>query len=230
MFKSLFRRGNRSGGPAALRIPLVSVLAVGFIGVAPLVAFAQTPRPELPTLPDLAPVTVDPDTTALLVLDINSAVCPPRPACLTSVPAIAQLLSKARAAGAFVGYSTTGTAEVLSDVAPHEGESIVSARADKFFNTDLDQTLKQHGIQTLVLVGSAANGAVLYTSFGANERGYSVVVATDGISSGPAFDTYLAEYQLLNQPGFANAANDPMRTGAVILSRGDRITFNTTTE
>jgi hypothetical protein len=57
--------------------------------------------------------------------------------------------------------------------------------------------------------------------FGANERGYTVVVATDGISSGPDFDTYLTEYQLLNR------ANDPLHSGAVTLSRGDLITFGT---
>ena len=170
---------------------------------------------------------MDPNITAFLVLDINSAVCPPRPACIASVSAIARLLSKARVAGAFIGFSTTGTADVLSEVAPQQGEPVFTARADKFFNTDLDQTLKQHGIQTLVLVGSAANGAILYTSFGANERGYTVVVATDGISSGPEFDTYLAEYQLLNEPGFANAANDPLHANAVTLSRGDLITFGT---
>jgi nicotinamidase-related amidase len=227
MSKSVYRGGSRSG-VLALLMPALSLLAVGLIGSTPLVAFAQTPPPAPPKLPDLAPVTVDAGTTAFLVLDINSAVCPPRPACLKSVPAIAQLLSNARAAGAFVGFSTTGTADVLSDVAPQPGEPVVTARADKFFNTDLDQTLKQHGIQTLVLVGSAANGAVLYTSFGANERGYTVVVATDGISSGPDFDTFLTEYQLLNQPGFANAGNDPLHTGAVTLSRGDLITFTPT--
>ena len=181
MLKSFFRRGPQAG-VVRLLIATLSVLAVTLSGGSPLLAFAQTPRPEPPTLPDLAPVTVDAGTTAFLVLDINSAVCPPRPACVASVPAIARLLSEARAAGAFVAFSTTNTAEVLSEVAPQEGEPIFSARADKFFNTDLDQTLKQHGIQTLVLVGSAANGAVLYTSFGANERGYTVVVATDGIS------------------------------------------------
>ncbi|HWP67591.1 MAG TPA: HD domain-containing protein, partial [Candidatus Limnocylindria bacterium] len=38
------------------------------------------------------PVTVDPATTALLVLDLNTAVCPPRPGCVASLPAAAALL------------------------------------------------------------------------------------------------------------------------------------------
>jgi nicotinamidase-related amidase len=205
----------------------IFTLAVAACSLVPLTVFAQAAPPEEPALPDAAPVAVDANTTAFLVLDINSAVCAPRPTCTATVPAIARLLDKARAAGAFVGFSTTGTADVISDIAPRPGEPVVPARADKFFNTDLDQLLQQHGIKTLVLVGSAANGAVLYTSFDAVERGYTVVVATDGISSGQDFDTYLAEYQLLNQPGFANATNDPLHSNAVTLSRGDLITFST---
>src|SRR5579864_544540 len=205
-----------------LRFCCVAVLLVGALTALAPTTFAQV---ELPTLPDLAPVAVDPASTAFLVLDINSAVCSPRPACLASVPAIQRLLARARGANVFVGYSTTPGAEVLSDVAPRDSEPVVTARADKFFNSDLDQILQSHGIQTVVMVGSAANGAVMYTTFGAVERGYTVVVATDGISSGPDFDTFLAEYQVLNMPGFANAANDPLKPQAATLSRGDLITF-----
>jgi nicotinamidase-related amidase len=141
------------------------------------------------------------------------------------VPAIQRLLSKARAADVFVGYSNTANATILPDIAPRDSDPVVTSRADKFFNTDLDQILKDHGIQTVVMVGAAANGAVMYTSFGAVERGYTVVVATDGISSGPDFDTFLAEYQMLNMPGFANADNNPLQPTAATLTRGDLITF-----
>jgi nicotinamidase-related amidase len=182
-------------------------------------------QPTPPALPEPTPVALDPATSAYLILDINSAVCPPRPACLASVPAITRLLQRARAAGVFVGYSTTAGAEVLPDVLPRPDDPVVTSRADKFFDTELDQILKSRGVQTVVLVGSAANGAVLYTSFGAVERGYTVVVAEDGISSGPEFDTYLAEYQVLNQPGFANPTNEPLRPTAATLSRVDLITF-----
>jgi nicotinamidase-related amidase len=186
---------------------------------------AGAAQPEPPEIPDPVPVMVDPATTAYLVLDINSAVCPPRPACLASIPAVTRLLQRARGANALVGYSTTPGAQVLPDVAPGPGEPLVTSRADKFFNTELDQILKDHGIQTLILVGSAANGAVLYTTFGAVERGYTVVVAADGISSGPEFDTYLAAYQVLNMPGFANPTNESLRPTAATLSRVDLISF-----
>ena len=188
-------------------------------------AFAQSAPPEPPVLPDVTPVSLDPSTTAFLVLDINSAVCPPRPACLASVPAISRLLAKARTAGVFVAYSSTAGADILPDVAPRPDDPVVTSRADKFFNTNLDQILKDHGIQTAMVVGSAANGAVLYTTFGLAERGYTSAVAVDGISSGPDFDTYLAQYQVLNMPGFGNATNDPLKPQSATLTRGDLVTF-----
>jgi nicotinamidase-related amidase len=201
----------------------VFAAAAGLLLLAAPPIYAQVAPPELP---DLTPVALDPATTAFLVLDINSAVCPPRPACVSSVPTIGRLLTRARGAGVFVAYSSTPGADILADVAPRAGEPVVTSRADKFFNTDLDQILKDHGIQTLLLVGSAANGAVMYSTFGAVERGYTVAVAVDGISSGPDFDTFLAEYQVLNMPGFGNVTNDPLKATAATLSRSDLVTFN----
>ncbi len=200
--------------------------AIVTVGAGTVTALAQSAPPEPPALPELTPVGLDPSTTALLVLDINSAVCPPRPACVASVPTIAGLLARARAAGVFVGYSTTPNADVLQDVAPRANDPVVTARADKFYNTNLDQILADHGVQTVVLVGSAANGAVLYTTFGGVERGMTAVVAVDGISSGPDFDTYLAEYQVLNMPGFNNPTNDPLKANSATLSRSDLISFS----
>ena len=201
----------------------VALAACAVLFAAP--ALAEILPPEPPPLPDPVPVMVDPTTTAFLVLDISTAVCPPRPACIASLPSISRLLAKARSASVLVGYSLTPNSEVRPEVAPRPGDPIVTSRADKFYNTDLDQVLQDHGIQTLVIVGSAANGAVLYTAFGAVERGYTVAVAIDGISSGPDFDTYLAEYQLLNMPGFSNPTNDPLQPTAATLSRSDLITF-----
>jgi nicotinamidase-related amidase len=193
--------------------------------LVPTAALAQTSPPAPPVLPDVSPIALDPATSAFLVLDINSAVCPSRPSCVASVPIISRMLGRARAAGMFVGFSTTAAGDILPDVAPREGEPVVTARADKFFNTTLDQILKDHGVQTVLLVGAAANGAVLYTSFGANERGYTVAIATDGISSGTDFDTYLAQYQILNQPGFSNPTNDPLHANAATFTRSDLISF-----
>ena len=183
----------------------------------------------IPAVPGPVPVALDSRSSALLVLDINTAVCQPAPACTATVPAIAALLKRARAAKIPVVYSTTaspaGPAPVLAAVAPLPGEPVVPARADKFIDTNLEELLKQRKATTLIMAGSAANGAVLYTAFHANARGFTVVVPEDGISSRESINTVLARYQLLNQPGFTNAGNKPLAERMVTLSRSDLITF-----
>ncbi len=125
-----------------------------------------------------------------------------------------------------VAYSDTGgTTSILPEVAPLPTEQKVSGRADKFFNTNLDDILKSKGIKTVVIVGYVANGAVLYTAFGANARGYTVVVPVDGTGAEDPFAYLLTRYQLLQQPGFSNPQNTPLMEGRVTLSRSDLINF-----
>jgi nicotinamidase-related amidase len=180
-----------------------------------------------PAIQQSVPVTVDPGTTAYLVLDDSSAVCAQNPRCVATLPAAAHLLAKARAAGAFVVFSKTVNPadRVLAQVAPRGGEQTVAARADKFFGTELDHILRSHGIKTAVMVGTKTNGAILYTAYAANARGYTVVVATDGVSADSDFIQSYSLFQLLNQPGFPNAANTPLAPHGVTLSATNLITF-----
>jgi nicotinamidase-related amidase len=212
--------------PAAA--PSTAPVAVATTG-APTLAPTAAPAPTspIPKIPDPIAVEVPVKGAALLVLDITSVICTPRPTCVTSVPKIAALVKKARDAKVTVIYSRTPTAgsTYLADIAPQAGDAEVSGRADKFFATNLEQLLKDKAVETAVVVGSAANGAVLYTTFGLNLRGITVVVAQDGISGDPEFTETLTRWQLLNEPGFANANNTPLTKSAVTLSTSDRITF-----
>src|SRR5437879_2310668 len=144
-----------------------------------------------------------------------------RPALLDTI------VKKARDAKVPVIYSQTATAgsTYIADIAPQPGDAAVTGRADKFYGTNLEQTLKDKAVETAVVVGSAANGAVLYTTFGLGLRGITVVVAQDGISGDPEFTETLTRWQLLNQPGFANVNNSPLDKGHVTMSTTDRITF-----
>jgi nicotinamidase-related amidase len=179
---------------------------------------------ELPNIAPPVPVTVDPKTTAFLVLDISTSNCnASRPACLATVPAIAGLLDRARSAGMPVVYAFSSP--VLAEVAPLGDEPSVTSGPDKFFQTDLDMILKNLGVETTMMVGTSANGAVMYTAFEATQRGYTVVVAEDGISSNNDFATFLTRWQLLNQPGGNNPENKPLEKGRVTLTRTDLITF-----
>lgn len=192
-----------------------SLITLGFAG-APVAA------QEVPTIPDPVAVTLDRATTALFVMDIQEGSCASRPACVESLPVISELLTWAREGGLFVAHAGSN---FRPEATPLPGEPVVASSADKFYNTNLDEILRENGIRTLVLVGTSANGAVLYTSFGATSRGYTVVVAEDGISSTAEFQTFLTRYQLLNQPGSGNPTNQPLQAGAVTLSRSDLLSI-----
>ena len=194
----------------------------------PTASASPAPNPNLaPALPAPVAVTLDAKTTALVVLDIINPTCSTRPACNDSIPALQALIKKARDAGAPVVYTNTAaTNAIVPQVAPAAGDvTVVPSNADKFNNPDFDATFKAKKVTTLLLVGTRSNGAVLYTAFEANVRGYTVVVAVDGISGSIPFETTLTEWQLLNQPGFTNADNKPLAEKLVTLSRGDLITF-----
>ena len=219
--------GAASAKPAASGAASAKPAASGSAAAKPAASGAAS---TLPPIPATVAVTVDPKTSAFAILDINQAVCAPNPVCAATVSPISAFLKKARAAKMPVVYSTTGLppaspAPVIAAIAPAQGEVTVSGKADKFINSDLDATLKKLGTKTLVIVGSAANGAVLYSSFHANALGYTVAVAVDGISSRNPIDTTLAEYQLLNQPGATNADNKPLTPNTVTLTSTNQITI-----
>ena len=181
---------------------------------------------QLPAAPAPVSVTLDPTTTALLVLDVTTQTCSPQANCLEFVPRVASLLANARAAGVYVLYSTPATQPpILTDVAPAEGEPIVVGFGqDRFFDTPLDELLRARGIQRLVLVGWRENGSVLYTAVGGNLRTYTVVVVDDATSAAQDYDIAIGRYQLLTQLN-SNPNNEALHKGAVTLTRTDLIHF-----
>jgi nicotinamidase-related amidase len=144
-----------------------------------------------PAALEVKSVTVDPKTTALLVLDYQKPNCPNRPRCMASVPAAKMLLFDVRAKNMLVIYTTSGMANadaVLPDLAPTGKEPLVRATSvDKFTGTDLEKTLKDKGIQTVIVEGTAAHGAVLYAGSEAAVKGFKVLVPVDLMSSEDLF-------------------------------------------
>jgi nicotinamidase-related amidase len=174
---------------------------------------------KAPPPPALKPVTADPKTTALLMLDFMNQNCGKRPRCVATVPAMKKLLDSARAAKATVVYSfiaNTSAADVIKDVAPAAGEPSVTSGPDKFLRTDLEKILKDKGITTVIVAGTAANGAVLYTGSGAALRGLNVIVPVDGMS---AQDPYA---ELSTVFTFTNA---PQVSAKTTVTRSDLIKF-----
>jgi nicotinamidase-related amidase len=163
---------------------------------------------KAPKAPALKPVTIDAKDTALLMLDFMHQNCNEkrRPRCVASLPLMKKLLGEARSKNMLVVYSiisNTTTKDIWAEVAPKGDEPWVKASADKFNKTDLEKILKDKGIKTVITVGTAAHGAVLYTASEAAFRGFNVIVPVDGATSeNTYFEQYVA-YQLTHGPGFA---------------------------
>ena len=164
---------------------------------------------ERPPAPTLKPVTVDTGTTALLMLDFMNQNCGKRPRCLATIPAVKMLLAQARSKNMVVIYAlvaNTTTADVIKEVAPVAGEPWVRSGPDKFLGTDLEKMLKEKGIKAVITVGTAANGAVLYTASAAVFRGMKVIVPVDGISSADAYSDLSAVAMLARAPRLSTLA------------------------
>lgn len=154
----------------------------------------------------LKSISIDSSKAAFLVLDIEQRTCneQARPRCVDSAPKIKAFLGKCRARGVFVIYSLTnqGTPEtILPHVTPRGTDPIVKSSVDKFYNTDLEKILKEKGIETVIIAGTAAEGAVLHTATGASMRGFKVIVPIDGMSSATLYAEQYTAWHLLNAPG-----------------------------
>jgi nicotinamidase-related amidase len=161
---------------------------------------------KVPPPPELKSVSIDPASTALIVMDISTQSCTAekRPRCVATVPKVQKLISEARAKGVFVLYTLAGTSkrtDLIKEIAPLEAEqSLSGAGPDKFVGIDLDTILKGKNIKTLITVGTSAEGAVLHTAAGAAFRGYDVVVPVDGMSSTNLYAEQYTAWHLTNAP------------------------------
>jgi nicotinamidase-related amidase len=176
-----------------------------------------------PPVPQLKSATVEPKTTALLVLDLMKTNCGVRPRCVATVPNVRKLLDAARANNMMVFYTLVGatpTPENMVDagLAPRAGEYVTRGGADKFIGSDLEQRLKDKGIKTVIVTGTSAQGAVVGTSNGAAQRGYKAVVPVDGMSAEDPFNEQYAAWHLY-KGGPANLTEN------VTLTRSDLIKF-----
>ena len=74
--------------------------------------------------------------------------------------------------------------KVIDELEPGATDTIVEKRMlSAFFGTDLDFTLRQRGIKTLIVTGVATWACVLKTVFDAVEMGYEVIVPADCCAS-----------------------------------------------
>ena len=220
-----------------MRLPrafgFLSILAVAlFFGEAEaqpaMDTAAKTVTLQMPATPEPARVTLDPKSTALVVLDYVEDICARQPNCKNKmVPAMTPFMERVRKAGLTVAYGTRAQNQTmwLKEVAPAAADIRVNNTAqDRFYNTDLDKELKAKGIKTLIIVGWKISGSVTYTAVGAMVRDYTVVIPVDTTAAATDYETTIGFYNVLNS-GNANLGNEPLKAKAVTLSRTDLITF-----
>jgi nicotinamidase-related amidase len=179
---------------------------------------------KLPPKPELKSVTVDPKTTALLVLDLMRDNCGARPRCAAIVPTVKKLIDEARAHNMMIVYNLTGASKpedmVDASVMPKPGDFMIKngRGGDKFIDSNLDAGLKEKGIKTVIITGTSAQGAVATSSNGATGRGYKAVVPVDGTASE---DSFRELYAIFHLAGGGPAA----LTQNVTVTRSDLIKF-----
>lgn len=96
----------------------------------------------------------------------------------------------------FARHCVEGTkgAGIVSELAPHEDDIIIPKRRfSGFAGTDLDVTLREEGIDELILCGVCTNICVLYTAADARSLNYKVSVPRNCVAS---FDSKAHDFAL----------------------------------
>jgi nicotinamidase-related amidase len=179
-------------------------------------------RVKVPAPPELTEVELKIRETALLILDVQNQNCNQdrRPRCVKTLHKIQMLLEKSRKSGMLVIFSLTSAAskvDMRREVLPRRDEMIIKASVDKFYETNLEETLIENGIKTVIIVGTSAHGAVLHTATGAAARKIISIVPVDGISSTYPYEEQYTAWHLMNGPGTRKR---------VILTKAEMIQFS----
>ena len=149
---------------------------------------------KFPPAPALKPAKIVPAETALLVMDFTRQTCSVerRKRCADSVPKVVKLVNEARGKGALIIYSVavpnSVPADILPALTPAAGEQVLPPLGpDKFINSELEKTLKDKGIKTVIAMGTQAQTSVLHTGATAALKGFKVIVPVDGMSADNVF-------------------------------------------
>src|SRR5262245_22157293 len=86
----------------------------------------------------------------------------------------------------------TWEARTVKELAPLDGDAVIrKGRANAFYNTYLDDILKEKGIRSILLTGTAGGGCVFSTAMGATDRGYYAVFVSDCVDQTNYLDSDL---------------------------------------
>jgi nicotinamidase-related amidase len=159
--------------------------------------------------------------SALIVGDLQVGIVDNYPFAKAVVPAVSELVSRARAAGVLVVFVRTAFRGNGADIPGepfatffragehfHEGSPgaevaldvtaadvvVLKRRTSAFAGTDLDLVLRARGIESLALTGVATSAMVAATLYDASDRGYALTVLRDGCADhDPAVHDFLVD-------------------------------------
>ncbi len=165
----------------------------------------------MPNKPTPVEVTVDPKTTALLVLDLNARCENPAERCHQLVAPVAKFLPRVREKKMLIVYTASdrykGTAEERMPRAFDQRQDepvIFPAAFDKFYSGELQPMLQKRGVKTVIVCGASSNQAVLYTATAAARPfGYDVVIPVDGLIARGDYEHEFTLHQFTILPGGA---------------------------
>lgn len=169
------------------------------------------------------------DRTALIICDMLEDFTAPGaplevPDARAIVPAIRERLEQARRDGTPVIYindahapddsefsiwpphavADSPGAQVIEELAPGPGEHVITkTRYSGFYDTKLDATLQDLGVNHIVLAGVVSNICIMYTAVDAHQRGYRVSVPPDCVAGLDPDDHAFALRQITDVLKFA---------------------------
>ena len=93
----------------------------------------------------------------------------------------------------------TKGAEIINELKPDNNDYIIKKKTySGFYETNLDDKLKQLGVDTLYITGVAMNICVHYTAADARMRGYTVFIPLKGVKGLTAEDEAYMKKQFKN--------------------------------
>jgi nicotinamidase-related amidase len=167
---------------------------------------------EGPNKPEPKPVSLDRQSTAVVVLDMSTRCHDPKDICSKLLQPLGEFLERARNFGIStiftVSASAKGTplAEVAAALKRRPTAPVIYPDAfDKFTGGELHAFLTKARAKSLVVVGSSTNIAVLYTcSTAARAYNYRIVLPLDGINARSEYEHQYSLHQLSVLPHDAN--------------------------
>jgi nicotinamidase-related amidase len=167
---------------------------------------------EGPNKPEAKPISLDVQSTAVVVLDMSTRCHDPNECCSKLLQPLGEFLERVRTFGVPIIFTVSASAKgtPLAEVAPalnrKASEPVIYPDAfDKFTGGELDGFLKKIGAKTLIVIGSSTNIAVLYTcSTAARLYNYEIILPLDGINTRTQYEHEYTLHQFTVLPHEAN--------------------------